>query len=595
MLAAVFHPFRLRPGLAVLGRAVLLGLLAFLVRVAFVLDFAAQPLFDINLVPGTDMEVLVAWARRVAGGDLLGRGSGPFWWAPLFPYTLGGVLALLGRDNLLGAALAQAVLGAMTTALLYLLGRRLFDEATGFTAGLLAAVYGPSIFYTGVLLSTTLEVFLSVAILLTVTAARAQPTPARWLGAGIVAGLGCLARPNFLIGIAVLWVLLPVLLRSQHDRVRSPRRMKTLVGGPESATPTPALPPAWGRGGWGDSRGRPDAQIDRPLVRRVGVMFALGVALVIAPVTVRNWAVGGRAVLVSEAGPETFRIANSYDSTPLNFVYPKKPQMPFTSVAFWRHQARKAVLFWWGFEPPQNVNYYLAREISPVLRLPWLSFWLAVPLAVIGLWATRSRARSLAHVYAFLGAYYVSIVAFFIIARWRLSLVVPLLLFTAAGLLTISRWIMARRWWQAMTAAAAVVALVWVIYPGPGPFIFPADRGQLGYILANRGDYAGAAKHLARAVAGIPQDARLWRDLGIFLHKLGRPTEARAALERAVILDSNDAVAHHHLGRLLLDPGGDPERARVHLTRALTLAPEGRGAAEARALLTTLDRRGRAP
>jgi 4-amino-4-deoxy-L-arabinose transferase-like glycosyltransferase len=531
----------------------LIGVLALLPRVAFVLDFTAHPLFDVNLVPGTDMAFLMGWARRIAAGDLLGWGTGPFWWAPLFPYTLGAFLALLGPSNLAGVALAQAVLGALTCALVYLLARRLFDEATGLTAGLLAAAYGPAIFYTGIFLSTTLETFLAVAILLAVTAARARPTIGRWFGSGIVAGLGCLARPNFMVGVAALWGLLPLLL-------------------------------------W-----RPDARPNWLLIRRAGLAFALGAALAIAPATARNWAVGGRLVLISAAGPETFRIANSYDSTPLNFVYPRQPQMPLSSVAFWRHQVRKAILFWWGFEPPQNVNYYLAREVSSVLRVPWLSFWLVVPLATVGLWATRGHAHALAHIYAFLGAYYLSVVAFFIIARWRLPLIIPLLVFTAAGLLALIRWIMNHQWVHAAAATLVATILVLVIYPGRGPFIFAADHGELGYILANRGIYAEAADHLARAAAGLPRNGPLHRDLGILMLRLGRLGEARAALEQAVALIPDDAASHLYLGRLLLGSGADPDRVRFHLARALSLAPEGGIGAEARSLLETLDRKRRAP
>jgi tetratricopeptide (TPR) repeat protein len=316
---------------------------------------------------------------------------------------------------------------------------------------------------------------------------------------------------------------------------------------------------------------------------------------VIAPVTARNWAIGGRAVLVSAAGPETFRIANSYDSPPLNFVYPKQPPMPLNSAAFWRHQARKAVLFWWGFEPPQNVNFYLVRETSPVLGLPWLPFWLAVPLAAVGLWATRRHAHVLAHLYAFLGSYYLSVVAFFIIARWRLPLIVPLLLFSAAGLLAIFRWVASRRWGRAIAGVATMAALAVATHPGPGPFVFAADHGELGYILANRGDFAGAVAHLRQAAAGLPQNGFVHRDLGILLFRLGRRTEARAALERAVILLPDDATSHRNLGRLLLGPGDDIERARDHLARALTLEPNGRGADEARTLLEALGHEGRAP
>ncbi len=340
--------------------------LAFLLRFLFVLDFTGQPLFDINVVAGTDMEYLVPLARRVAAGDILARGMGPFWLAPLYPCILGGLFALLGPNNLIGAVIGQAALGAITCAMLYLLGRRLFDEPTGLLAGLMAACYGPAILYTGIILSTTLEVFMTVAILLALTKARSLPTLGRWLIAGVAMGLGCLARPNFLLGFMNLFLLLPCLLRA------------------------PGVPVGW------------------PTVGRAAVAFALGTVLLIVPVTARNWIVGGEPVLISAAGPETFRIANGFDSTPLKFVYPTQSRMPLTSLAFWRHQARKPTLFWWGFESPQNVNYYFARQLSPVLRLPWLSFWVVVPLGVLGLWVTRHHWRGLLHIYVFLAAYYLN-------------------------------------------------------------------------------------------------------------------------------------------------------------------------------------------
>lgn len=548
MIHDVPRPLPLAPAhqYPVMIRSLLLATLAFLIRVAFIQDFASQPLFDANLASGTDMEFLVAWARRVAGGDVFGRGTGPFWWAPLYPYTLGAVFALLGPDALHGAAVVQGGLGALTCVLVYQLGRRLCTEAIGLTAGLLAAVYGPALFYAGVFLSTTLEVFLALSTLLVVTMARTHPSPARWLSAGMVAGLACLARPNFLLATALLAALVPVLAR------------------PAGSAPAP--------GG----------------ARRAAV-FVLGVFLIIAPVSLRNWTIGGRFVLISAAGPETFRIANSYDSTPLNFIYPKAAQMPLASAAFWRHQARKAALFWWGFEAPQNVNYYLARELTPVLKLPWLAFWVAVPLAGLGLWVTRHRRRALLHVYTFLAAYYVSVVAFFVIARWRLPLVIPLLIFTAAGLLQLIDWVRARRLWTAGGAAAIVGLLAWQSFPGAGPFVFPADHGQLGYILANRGEHAAAAQHLGLAARGLPDTGTLHRDLGALLLRLDRLAEARPALEHAVLLLPADGTAHHQLGKLLLRAGEEPARARQLLERAAALGARPAALAEIRALLGRLD------
>ena len=542
-------PFRALPltgRLTPMARAALIALVALGIRVAFVLQFSGQPLFDANLAQGTDMQALIGWARRIAGGDILGRGAGPFWWAPLFPHALGAVFWLLGPTALVGAALVQCALGAVTAGLLYLLGRRLFDETTGLVAGLLAAGYGLSIFLTGIFLSTTLEVFLVVATLLALTRARQAPSNGRWFGAGLTAGLACLARPNFLLGTLAVWLLLPLQIR------------------------------------------RADGGSDWPRVRQAAAVFAVGLLLAIAPATLHNWAVGGQFVLISAAGPETFRIANSYDSTPVNFVYPKQPLMPLTSIGFWRHQARKAVLFWWGFEAPQNVSYYLARSLTPILQWPWVPFWLAVPLAAVGIWASRQRAPALLHVYAFCGSYYLSVVAFFIIARWRLPLVIPLLTFSAAGLVALLRWALNREWGRAAAGGLLVVGLTVLVYPGRGPFLFPADHGQLGYILANRGDYAGAVSHLQQAAADLPTNGALHRDLGLLLQRLGRTAEARAALERAVALAPDDPRVHLALGSLLLAAGSDRPRATAHLQRVLALAPESAAAAEARTMLGAL-------
>jgi tetratricopeptide (TPR) repeat protein len=187
------------------------------------------------------------------------------------------------------------------------------------------------------------------------------------------------------------------------------------------------------------------------------------------------------------------------------------------------------------------------------------------------------------------------VVAFFIIARWRLPLVIPLLLFAAAGLVALFRWARSHQWKSLAAGATAAVALALIIYPGRGPFIFPADHGELGYILANRGDYPGAASELTLAVAGSPQDGRLHRDLGILLDRTGRPDKARMVLEQAVLLLPNDPVVHRFLGRLLLGPGGDTSRARAHLALALALDPHGPGAGEVRVLLEKLDRGAQEP
>jgi len=108
-----------------------------------------------------------------------------------------------------------------------------------------------------------------VATLLALTRAREAPSTGRWFGAGLVAGVTCLARPNFLLG--------------------------TLASG----CSCPGDPPADGSSDW-------------PRAPAAAALFLAGLLLAIAPARSATGR-GGQLVLISAAGPETFRIANSYD------------------------------------------------------------------------------------------------------------------------------------------------------------------------------------------------------------------------------------------------------------------------------------------
>lgn len=508
--------------------------LALLLRVQFLHEMAPHPLLDINLVPGTDMEGYVRWAQRIAAGNWLGWGEGPFWQGPAYPYLLGLLLALAGPD-LFHAYILQALLGGWTVVLVYAAGRLLFSPATGLTAGLLAAAYGMLVCFGAVLHSTTLEVFLAAAALYLLALAGARGG-IWWLWAGGGLGLTALARPNFLLVIPA--VLAGVWLA--------------------------------GRGG---ARGG---------FRRAALLWLVGCALVILPVTARNLVVGGELVVVSAAGPETFRIANSYDSTPLNFRYPALPRMPLDSWEFWRHQARKAAYFWWGFEAPQNVNYYLFRSHSRVLDIGApVAFWMVVPLAALGLWGSRGEWRRLLPIWFFGLAYTLSVVAFHIVGRFRLPLLPLLLVFAAQG--GVIGWGLARRrdWGGLGRGVVAAGLLAVACRPWGFPLIYPVDRGNYGYLLANRGELAAGLAELAAAEGGLPGHPNLNYDMGRILLILGRPREALARFERELAIAPDHAEAARRAG-LAAKRLGEGARARGHLERYLVLRPEGPQAEQVR-------------
>jgi len=88
-----------------------------------------------------------------------------------------------------------------------------------------------------------------------------------------------------------------------------------------------------------------------------------------------------------------------------------------------------------------------------------------------------------------------------------------------------------------------------------------------------------------------PRDAEFEFKLGLALNEAGKPDEARAALERAVILDPQYSAAWYNLG-LARNAAGETEPALECLLRAESLAPSSPQIPYARAtILAGLGRR----
>ena len=306
------------------------------------------------------------------------------------------------------------------------LGWDLFDERVGVVTGALAALYAPLVFYEGYLLSTALEVLLAVAFALALTRAAGGDPPSGppWFIAGVAGGLATAARPNFLVTLPGTLLLLGL-------RRRRPARRRALG---------------------------------------LAAAYVAGLAVILGPITLRNVVVGGQLIPIASSGPITFRIGNSFDSTPIGFVYPKLPPMPLTSLAFWRHQAVKFLYFWYGREVPQNANYYFGLAFSWVLTLIPVEFWMLAPLGVVGMVVAAGEWRRGLPIHLLFWPYVLSIVAFFIVARFRLPAVALLFPFAAAALVWIWDGIKARQR-RPVEVALLVLAVALALRPWAMRFV----------------------------------------------------------------------------------------------------------------------------
>src|SRR5579862_2966758 len=157
-------------------------MLALAVRLLHVWAIRSTLLFD---QPVSDAHAYDAWAQRIAAGEWIGRGV--FYQAPLYPYVLGALYAVTGRDLLI-VRLCQALLGAAACVLLGVAGRRLFSLRVGVVAAAALAIWPSAVFADALIQKSVLDTLLMCALLAALAGAIDRPRPRSWVLVGLMLG-----------------------------------------------------------------------------------------------------------------------------------------------------------------------------------------------------------------------------------------------------------------------------------------------------------------------------------------------------------------------------------------------------------------------
>ena len=473
--------------------------LALALRVAYIFEADASPLFE---HPAVDAKTYTHHAQRLAAGNWLGIGEGPFWQPPLYPYFLGAVKVLFPESFFYAVRFVQALLGALVCAMSWWIGRTLFNPAVGLLAGIGAALCGPLIFFDGELLPASLAAF--VDLLAIVVLLRVWRRPSRWgfLGAGAAFGVGALAVPTVLtfavaVPIVLLW--------------RAPRRQGLIWAG----------------------------------------AFALGVVLAIAPVAWRNWAIGGDGVGISYNAGINLYIGNNPDYAETVAIRPgwewdelvTQParagiERPSAKSAYFAERAwdyikgdptgwlglmgHKLGAFWHGDERGRNQPIYFWRTYSNVLSASLWKAGIAFPfglVAPLALWGMLLSLRRIGPTWPllFVLSYCLGVVAFFVAARYRVPVLPVLLVFAAYGLWALWDWLRAGRWRSLGLGLAVCLAFAFAANSHLAPMDMEGDAAihyNLGNAYAEAGDKERALAAFERAVAEDPEYWQAWLNLG---------------------------------------------------------------------------------
>src|SRR5262249_25624991 len=159
-------------------------------------------------------------------------------------------------------------------------------------------------------------------------------------------------------------------------------------------------------------------------------------------------------------------------------------------------------------------------DYSMVLRLlgPVTHFGVFFPLALVGILATWTDRRRLGILYTLLAAYSVSVLLFYVVARYRCPLVPILVLFAgagvAAGTQAFARAVFPARRLTLRAAAVAAVA-VFVNWPmGSVSAMRAVTETNLGAALQIDRRLDDAIVHYRRAISVQPDYAPAYNDLG---------------------------------------------------------------------------------
>jgi tetratricopeptide (TPR) repeat protein len=547
--------------------AVAIFAVAVAIRLAHVLQLRASPFFDVLL---GDSHGYDEWARRIAGGEWVGRDV--FYQAPLYPYFLGVIYTLAGRDLLL-VRIVQAIVGAGSSALVGLAAARLFGTRAGLIAGFGLALYAPAIFFDALLQKSVLDVFfVSLSLWLVSRILTAPAGAGSWIALGAAMGGLSLTRENALVFVVV------ILLWSAS--ARKPRYAR--FGG---TTLAPAS-------------------------------FVLGLAVVLAPVVIRNYVVGGGFYLTtSQFGPNFYignhagadgtyvslrpgRGAPEYerqDATELAELAMKRRLSPGEVSSFWTDRAlsfirsqpvewtqllvRKAALLVNTSEMVDTESQESHAEVSWPLRIlsPMGHFGVIVPLAVLGLWITWSDRRRLWPLTTMLAAYAASVVLLFVFARYRFPLVPFLLILAAGGLASIRGWIGTQSSLRLRLGAAALAVLtIAVNIPMLSASRMRAiSETNLGAGLQETGRTSEAIARYEKAIAIQPDYLPAYNNLGVTLRAAGRLEDAIRAYERGLAVGDYSEL-HYNLANALIAAGRVTE-AESQLKQALATSPGSAG------------------
>jgi tetratricopeptide (TPR) repeat protein len=487
-------------------------------------------------VPILDAKYYDDMAQDIAAGNIIRKEA--FFMGPLYPYFLALIYSIFGRSFLL-LGMIQIAGGAGTVVLTYLIGRSVFRPSVALLGAVLLGFYGASTFYEGQFLMMWLGTFLNMLLLYVLLSDFKDRYLLKYCVAGALLGLSALARANILIFLPVvlLWLLCV-------------------------------------------------ARVKRRVL--AAAVFAAAAFAVIAPATIHNYVASKDFVLITSNGGMNFYIGNNAEAA--GAFYPPKgvdfisdtttrryvermlgrDMKPSEISRYWFGQgwefirnepgrevallARKTALFFNGYELPQIESYDISKKRYAIFKALLVNFWIIGALGIAGIICSARRWKQLYLLHWFILSYSLSIILFFVTARYRVQIVPVLSLFAAFTIAEVlpRTFLRAPRRFVPLLLVGAILLLT-----RPGLFAFDRDHMLWREHIheARRwntvGETENALQEINKAVALQPGDPESYIHRAIIYKESGMLFQAVEDYSRALEIYPAMPSIHYDLGQVL--------------------------------------------
>ncbi len=523
-------------------------------HVLYLIQFQATPL---ALVTPSGLDA--SFHHRAALMMLHGRVSDELQFASWYTYFVAFLYRLVG-PHVEAVRIVQVILGVLSCGLVYRIAAELFGGPVATLALILYGFYGPALFYEGLLMPTSVGIFLSLLVAWQLVRVRRGAPLMGSVIAGIALAITCAT-------IHAAYALIPFVTGWLYFRARSPRR---------GAAPAVAL---WAGllGMWLLLQVPNLVWLKRPVVvpPHAGINFYIGnnpeaEGVFRSPLHMRASQFG---LLEDGQRVAKARLGEQASAGAVNFFWFRKAfafivRQPLSWLEL---MAKKLVIVLNCYEPPDVEDYYFTQRFAPVLQWPLVTFSVIGPLALVGWVVSRGRrGASLPRLFVF--ALAAANILFFVTSRYRMPLVPYAAILAAYCVFWLSRYIASSPLSRLGLPIGLLVGAIVLSNLRPLRHSFAIPYYNLSIRYAESGHLGKAQQAALEAIRLNPRLVDGYFQLGGLAYRESRFEEARQYFSETIAKDPSYAKAYINLG-LLDEADGRLEDALVAYRNAVALTP----------------------